>query len=136
MGISNLICRNATRTNNKLADNPYLCEVGTFLSLRARIKQMQQSGTLMYQYRKKLAEMQSLDDRFIDNDPDLNEESFDEMDEIDRFNAVNDLSEKLSQNVPEAMTKREDSKTSSDEENASVNASESVSEHNSEPEKA
>lgn len=128
MDISNLICQNATKTCNKLAENPYLCEVGTFLTLRARVKQMQQSGTLMYEYRKKLAQMQNLDDRLIDNDPELNNETFDEMDEIDKFNATHELAEKISQSGQNAFDSDSDSKNTDEDKNASENASESVSE--------
>ena len=67
-------------------DNPYLAEVGTYLDLRVRVKQMQDSGQQMYMMKKAFAESQIIDSRMIDNDSDLTDESFEEMDEIDRFN--------------------------------------------------
>lgn len=84
---------NGNSTKN-FTENPYLCEVGTFLDLRTRVNQMKQSGQLLFEMKKKFAQSQVLDDRLIDNDVDF-EDSFDEYDEIDKFNASADLADKL-----------------------------------------
>lgn len=119
------------------SDNPYLCECGTFLNLRARIKQLNDSGRVMFEAKKAFAQSQCLDSRMLDNDESFSPE-YDDFDAIDANKAVEKFTEseisnaeKRDLNAKNSVKTDSDSKTINDGEKSSQNASESVSEANS-----
>lgn len=116
-------------------ENPYLCECGTFLNLRARVKQLNDSGRLMYEAKRHFAQSQCLDSRMIDND-EFNDVSDDDFDAIDALNATDSLNQKLDavkreQNAKNSDNSDSDSKSINDVEKVAKNASDSVSAPNS-----
>lgn len=116
-------------------ENPYLCECGTFLNLRARVKQLQDSGRIMFEAKKKFAQSQVLDSRMIDNDEfdDILDDDFDAIDALKASNTLSEKfdSEKREQNAKNTNQNVSDSKTINDVEKSSENASKSVSDTNS-----
>lgn len=118
-------------------ENPYLCECGTFLNLRTRIKQLNDSGRVMFEAKKAFARSQCLDSRMLDNDESFDSE-YDDFDAIDANKAVDKFTEsekvnaeKRDLNANTSVKTDSDSKTINDSEKSSENASKSVSDANS-----